>query len=185
MMIPTVVRTETRRTEAEDDLDDVLAPSTTVGAQPDRDRLRACGYVGRCHAPARTACAFELGGVLARARSSGTAMNCAVLGDRVEVVEEVGHEAEHLGLREGLVLHVDEERAGERRVGAVLRGLGARGDAAVAAVDLERLERVLVLLVVRVAEVAEAALVARDAPGRSCCRPRSRCSRRGSRPPRR
>ena len=66
------------------------------------------------------------------------------------------------GFAKRLVLHVDEERPGERRVGAVLCGLGARGDAAFAAVDLEGLERVLVLLVVRVAEVAQAALVARD-----------------------
>src|SRR5688500_4800206 len=71
------------------------------------------------------------------------------LGDRLVVVEDVLDEGGDLRPLERLGLHVDEERAGERRVAPVLRRLGARRDAARAAVDLNRLEAILVLLEVR------------------------------------
>ena len=68
----------------------------------------------------------------------------------------------NLGLRQRLVLHVDEQGPRERRVAAVAGGIHARGDAAFAAVDLEGLERVLVLLVVREAEVPHPARIPGD-----------------------
>src|SRR5918996_553849 len=46
-----------------------------------------------------------------------------VLGDRLDVLQVVGQERRHLGASERLVLHVDEERARERVVRAVLRRL--------------------------------------------------------------
>src|SRR5918992_196865 len=79
-----------------------------------------------------------------------------VLGDRLDVLQVVAEERLHLGPREGLVLHVDEERARERVVRAVLRRLGARLDAlSLLVLDRDGLERVLVLLVVREAEVPQ------------------------------
>ena len=86
-----------------------------------------------------------------------------LLGEVGGVVEVVLDERLDLRLFQRAALHVDEERAAERRVGAVLHRLGARRDAASAAVDLDALELVSVLLEVGEAEVAEAALVARDA----------------------
>ena len=61
------------------------------------------------------------------------------------------------------LLDVDVERPRERLVGAVLRGLDARCDAAVAAVDLDRVQRVRVRLVVGEPEIPEPSLLAADA----------------------
>ena len=69
----------------------------------------------------------------------------------------------HLGPFDALDVDVDEERPGERLVGAVLNGGGLRSDAAVAVVDGDDLEAVLVLLVVGVPEIAEGAAVPGDA----------------------
>ncbi len=69
-----------------------------------------------------------------------------------------------LGLAERLRVHVDEDRPGERRVGALQHRLHRRLDRLALLVhDRDRLELVLVLDVVRVAEVAEPVDVARHA----------------------
>src|SRR5688572_10850850 len=84
-------------------------------------------------------------------------------GDVGVVREVVLEERLDLWLLSRSLGRVDEQRSRERGVAAVLSRLRARGDAALATVDLERLEGVLVLLEVREAEVAEAAGAAGNA----------------------
>ena len=144
--------------DAEEDLDDVLAVAPPAGAEPE---LHARGQ--RRSTPTTAPVAASRSALAFVSCSSVSGTNCDGLRDRLLVVEQEAQERLHLGPRERLLLHVDEERARERLVGAVLRARDARRDAAVAAVDLECLERVLVLLEVGEAEVAEAALLARDA----------------------
>ena len=69
----------------------------------------------------------------------------------------------HLGPLERVLLHVDEERARERLVGAVLRGLDVGATQPSPPSISTRLQLVLVLLEVGEAEVAEATLLAGDA----------------------
>jgi hypothetical protein len=80
-----------------------------------------------------------------------------LLDDVVDVVDVEAHEVADLLLLQRDVADVDEQRAGERGVGAVLGRLRARRHAARAVVDGQRLELVGVLLVVGEPEVAEAA----------------------------
>ena len=85
------------------------------------------------------------------------------LGDRREVLDvEVDERLRGLVVGVLGVVHVDEQRAGQRRVLACLGRLGGGLDAAVSVVDRQRLQRVRILLVVRVAEVAGRTLGARD-----------------------
>src|SRR5215216_954990 len=85
-------------------------------------------------------------------------------GDLLVVVHVEVEEGLDLGPRQGLVAGVDEQRPRQGRVAAVLDRLGAGGDTAAAAVDLDALDLALVLLQVGQAEVAQTALGAAD-PG--------------------
>src|SRR5918992_5373088 len=81
-----------------------------------------------------------------------------LLGDLLLVLEVELDERLDLGSLQGLGARVDEQWPRQRLVAAVLHRLRARGDASVAAVDLDGLHRVRVLLGVGEAEVAHRAL---------------------------
>src|SRR5829696_2753772 len=72
------------------------------------------------------------------------------------------HEGLDLGAGDRLRARVHEQRARQRRVGAVLDRLRARLDAAVARVDADQVELVLRALVIGEPEVAQATVVALD-----------------------
>src|SRR5919106_1927423 len=89
-----------------------------------------------------------------------------LLGDLLLVLEVELDERLDLGSLQGLGARVDEQRPRQRLVAAVLHRLRARGDASVAAVDLDGLHRVRVLLGVGEAEVAHRTLRALHALNR-------------------
>ena len=107
------------------------------------------------------------------------------LRDRGFVVEHVGEERlDRRLLGQRVLVRVAEELPRQRRV-LGLDGLDGRGDAALAAVDLDALDLLRVREQVRETEVAERAPLGRRRRRRSRCRPRLRSSRSGSRPPHR
>ena len=140
-----------------------MTTSSPYAPPPRREpRLRAGGHVGRRQRP--TPAPLEVGScafVELLVRQRDELRRFGDLASRCRAC--TARRPRPRGARSDSCLHVHEERARERRVGPVLRGLDARRDAAVAAVDLDRLQRVLVLLEVGEAEVAEAALLAGDA----------------------
>ena len=151
-------RDRDQRADAEDALDDVLARCGGAGRGAEAPRPQSASGDAN-YEPDR---GFEVALRLLELRV-GERHELRRLGDLDLVLEHVARGTPPPRAAQRLLLHVDEERARERLVRAVLRGLDARRDAAVAAVDLDRLQRVLVLLEVREAEVAEAALLSGDA----------------------
>src|SRR5262245_12006842 len=65
----------------------------------------------------------------------------------------------NLRTRQGLLVHVDQERPGQRLVGAIFDRFGRRNDATGATVHTQHLESLLILDVVCETEVAQLALV--------------------------
>ena len=167
--------------DEQDQVDELLAPADPLARQRHR-RLADDGVVRRHGSTYPVASAIFDCSSASCSSLSGTNWAASAIEALLSSMNST-KSANVLVLVERRLLHVDVERSRERRVAAVLRGFGARSDAATSAVDLECLRERSGSARSTRSRSTRARRGCPKRPGRSRCRPHSGSSRFGWRPP--